>query len=205
MEEARAVFDKTQGRCHFCGDPLIFHRRGVAKRMDGAWEIDHVRQRAREGGQDLANKLPACTPCNRLRWHAKGRRIRNILELGLVARREVNNLTSVGEDLIWLRQYRRRSKALRSASGPRKFPADPVASERKQQEQRKLLLQYMRTRGRIGKWFPASELAMAKGVPKWAVRAALDTEFSVNIRLHKGRYEFSARPAKRRWAAESDS
>jgi hypothetical protein len=38
----RAIFEKTNGHCHFCGDPITFEHRGWARVPDGHWEVDHV-------------------------------------------------------------------------------------------------------------------------------------------------------------------
>lgn len=43
------IFQKTQGHCYFCGDPLEFEKRGWCEGdLTGYWEIDHIIQRAKE-------------------------------------------------------------------------------------------------------------------------------------------------------------
>lgn len=114
--QLRRIFIKTKGCCHFCGDPLIFHRRGWrAKGLPGFWEVDHVIQR-KKGGADLAdNCLPACTQCNRLRWHRKGENIRRLLLLGLLAEIEIRCGTPTGKNLEKLRKARLIRNRLRRA------------------------------------------------------------------------------------------
>ncbi len=90
----RAIWEKTGGRCHFCGDPVRLNGRGyTGPGSDGSWEIDHVTQRAKGGLSGVENYLPACTRCNRLRWHRTGAQLRQVLVLGLIARREIEKLT----------------------------------------------------------------------------------------------------------------
>jgi hypothetical protein len=45
----RAVYDKTRGHCHFCGDELEFEAYGAKRQPypNGAWELDHVIQVAK--------------------------------------------------------------------------------------------------------------------------------------------------------------
>lgn len=102
MTEAQLqqIFQKTRGHCHFCGDPLQFHRRGWrAKNLPGFWEVDHVIQRRKGGASAIENYLPACTRCNRLRWHRKGEAVRRLLRLGLIAHAEIRRATKLGKEL----------------------------------------------------------------------------------------------------------
>src|SRR5258708_9031257 len=87
------IFAKTHGRCHFCGDKLNFENIGWAPKMDGHWEADHVFQHAKGGKNDPDNYLPACTRCNRLRWHRTGNEIRDLLLLGSLPQAELPNTT----------------------------------------------------------------------------------------------------------------
>jgi 5-methylcytosine-specific restriction endonuclease McrA len=89
----REIFDKTGGVCHVCGDPLVLDQvgrggnsKGVYDVPPGWWEVDHIFQRSRGGASSAANSLPACTPCNRARWHRQGAYARVTLLLGLAAR-----------------------------------------------------------------------------------------------------------------------
>ena len=58
------VFCKTNGRCHFCGDRIVFKNRGYpleGKRWVGHWEADPVFQRARGGTKNAEKCVPTCT------------------------------------------------------------------------------------------------------------------------------------------------
>ena len=94
----RAVYDKTRGRCHFCGDKVILGHHGKTKGhpLRGAWELDHVIQRKKGGASDPDNYLPACWKCNRLRWHRRGRDLRRLIRLGLAANDEIKADTELG-------------------------------------------------------------------------------------------------------------
>ncbi len=78
----QAIFNRTTGHCHFCGDAISFERRGWAADLSGYWALDHVIQRHKGGRRGADNCLPACTRCNRLRWHRTGPALRELLELG---------------------------------------------------------------------------------------------------------------------------
>lgn len=93
-----AIFQKTEGHCHFCGDPLILSKYGCKdiNDLNGAWEADHVIQRGKGGKKEAENCLPACVRCNRLRWHRKGDNLRELLILGLIAKDEIKKCSSIG-------------------------------------------------------------------------------------------------------------
>jgi 5-methylcytosine-specific restriction endonuclease McrA len=94
----RAVYDKTRGHCHFCGDKVVLGHHGKTKGKSprGAWELDHVIQAAKGGKSNPDNFLPACWKCNRLRWHRTGRDLRRLILLGLVANDEIRADTEHG-------------------------------------------------------------------------------------------------------------
>jgi 5-methylcytosine-specific restriction endonuclease McrA len=112
--ELRRIWHKTQGHCHFCGDPVVFEKRGWKQEdLTGYWEVDHVIQRDKGGSVRTDNRLPACTRCNRLRWHRKGEAIRELLFLGLIARDEIRQGTTLGRVLGTLRERRLTQNKLR--------------------------------------------------------------------------------------------
>jgi len=37
--QLRAIYDRTSGHCHFCGDPVAFEKRGWSDDPDGYWEV----------------------------------------------------------------------------------------------------------------------------------------------------------------------
>ena len=108
-KQKREIYDKTKGHCHFCGDPVVFEKRGFPKGQDltGYWELDHVIQKHKGGSKDAKNCLAACTKCNRLRWMRTGDELRDLLFLGLIATDEVNEPASAtGRALVQLRNKR---------------------------------------------------------------------------------------------------
>ncbi len=112
--ELRQIWAKTEGHCHFCGDPVDFRKRGWRDGdLAGFWEIDHVIQRNKGGSVFADNCLAACTRCNRLRWHRKGEQIRELLFLGLIARDEIRKRTRLGNMLEQLREARLTRNKLR--------------------------------------------------------------------------------------------
>lgn len=95
--ERRIIFDKTQGVCHFCGDPLLFEKYDLRREGEIAtWNIDHVNQRCKGGAESIENCLPICVTCNRLRWERTGANLREALFLGIIALKEVKKGSVVG-------------------------------------------------------------------------------------------------------------
>jgi len=113
----KAIFAKTSGHCHFCGDRLVFKRYGWKGKtaLAGAWEADHVVQRGKGGRKSADNCLPACVRCNRLRWHRTGKDLREVIFLGLIALDQVKKRSEAGEELIRLK-----AKRLKSNQGRRR-------------------------------------------------------------------------------------
>jgi len=104
----KAIFNNTFGHCHFCGDNLIFNKYGCKdiNNLNGAWEVDHIHQKAKGGKKDETNCLPACVRCNRLRWHRKGSELREIILLGLIAKNEIKKGNNIGQQLLELKRKR---------------------------------------------------------------------------------------------------
>ena len=107
-QQLREVFERTTGHCHFCGDKLSLEHYGdgTGEELVGAWEADHVIQRGKGGSKSAANCLPACVRCNRLRWHRKGKQLRELLLLGLVAYDEIKKRTEIGKKISALKKLR---------------------------------------------------------------------------------------------------
>ena len=58
--QLRQIWKKTNGHCHFCGDPVSLRKRGYrSQRSDRSWEVDHVIQRDKGGLSSTENYLPA--------------------------------------------------------------------------------------------------------------------------------------------------
>ena len=197
--QLREIWKKTNGHCHFCGDPVSLRKRGYRRqRADGCWEVDHVIQRHKGGEVSIENCLPACTSCNRLRWHRRGASIRELLVLGLIAKSEIEKLTETGKELVRLRagQVTRTAKRRKWPSVAQLKLRDPVLIEQVHQEDRKTLIRFLRKH--LKRSFTAAELGRQTGVAKKWVRRLLETSLKVSIIGQGGRYTFQSRPPKRR-------
>ena len=51
----REVFERSDGRCHYCRSVLT---------LDGRWHVEHMVPRALGGEDGAANLVAACAPCN---------------------------------------------------------------------------------------------------------------------------------------------
>jgi HNH endonuclease len=197
--QLRTIWEKTNGHCHFCGDPVSLRKRGYRRqRADGCWEVDHVVQRHKGGVGSIENFLPACASCNRLRWHRRGAALRELLVLGIIAKSEIEKLTETGKELVRLRAGHVSRTARR-----RKWPSvaqlklrDPVLIEQIHQEDRKTLIRFLRKH--LNRSFTAAELSRQTGVAKKWVRRLLETSLKVSINGQGGRYTFQSRPPKKR-------
>jgi 5-methylcytosine-specific restriction endonuclease McrA len=54
-KRAKAVFDASNGKCHYCG---------IALTLDGKWHIEHKMPRALFGGSEQSNLAASCVKCN---------------------------------------------------------------------------------------------------------------------------------------------
>ena len=99
------IYNKTGGHCHFCGDKIVLSKYGKGAKK-GCWEADHVVQKYKGGPSGSINCLPACTRCNRLRWHRTSKEIQEILFLGVIAKKEINNKSEIGKKLQKLKRKR---------------------------------------------------------------------------------------------------
>jgi len=201
MTEAqlREIWEKTNGHCHFCGDPVSLGKRGYRRqRADGCWEVDQVIQRAKGGSIRTENWLPACTSCNPLRWHRKGAALRELLVLGLIAKSEIEKLTETGKDLVRIRasQVSRTARRRTLPSVAQIKLRDPVLLEQIHQDNRKTLIRFLRKH--LKHSFTAAELGRHTGVAKKWVRRLLETSLKVSILQQGGRYGFQNRPPKKR-------
>ena len=107
-EQLKKIFERTDGHCHFCGDILIFEKYGYKdiNDLDGAWESDHIIQKAKGGNKNENNCLPACVRCNRLRWHYKGNDLRDLIFLGIIVKDEIKKNSKIGEEIFILKEKR---------------------------------------------------------------------------------------------------
>jgi hypothetical protein len=176
-QQLRTIWEKTNGHCHFCGDALSFGKRGYRRqRAGGRWEADHVTQRHRGGAVGVENRLPACTRCNRLRWHRAGGEIRQLLRLGIIALSEIEKQTVAGKRLV--------NKAPRSM-----LLHEPHRSNRIK------LIKFLKRN--VTRSFTAAELQKHTSVPKkWTTRL-LETSRQVTVIPGGGRYCFQGRRPKK--------
>lgn len=70
--QRKLVYVKTGGHCHVCGVRVPYSQ----------FQADHVQAHTHGGEHQEENYLPACPPCNRLRWHYTPEEIQLILKLG---------------------------------------------------------------------------------------------------------------------------
>jgi 5-methylcytosine-specific restriction endonuclease McrA len=82
------VLQKTGGRCHVCGG-----------KISGAWQADHVIAHSAGGVHAADNYLAAHRTCNNYRWDYLPEEFEVILKLGVWARTQVENGTSLGQEL----------------------------------------------------------------------------------------------------------
>ena len=75
-ETLRAIYAKTNGRCHLCSESIAFSNYGKHGRR-GGWELDHSVPLAEGGTDHLNNLLPAHTSCNRSKQALSSRAARS--------------------------------------------------------------------------------------------------------------------------------
>ena len=112
-KKLRQIFDRTNGHCHFCGDKLVFEKYGLRKDENETWEADHIIQKGKGGSHNPDNRLSACYRCNRLRWNRKGKNIRNLLLLGLIAKDEIEHKSELGKAIVKLKNKRQNANKKR--------------------------------------------------------------------------------------------
>ena len=89
-QEYSEILRKTGNRCHICG--------GKIKRNE-KWQADHILAHAHGGKHSLDNYLPAHSICNNYRWHYGAEEFQWILKLGVWARTQIEERTSLGTAL----------------------------------------------------------------------------------------------------------
>lgn len=107
------IWDKTRGRCHFCGERLIFENYGKNKFIKGNWNIDHIFPKAMGGYNTTENYLPICGECNGLKWHRTGKQIQELMRYGLVSLREKRKGSRVGEKISRLYRLQQKMNEIR--------------------------------------------------------------------------------------------
>ena len=86
-EQRKRIFDKTDGRCHICGDSIEINE----------FEADHVKNHTSGGLCNEENFLPSCGACNNYRWHYSPEELQWILKIGIWAKTQVAKQTVIGK------------------------------------------------------------------------------------------------------------
>jgi 5-methylcytosine-specific restriction endonuclease McrA len=102
--DRRAVWEKTGGRCHICGE-------SVGKR----WQADHVFPRSTGGTHSAENYLPAHRLCNNYRWDYSPEELQWVLKIGIWARKQIETGSPLGVRIseVFYRYEIRRQKRRR--------------------------------------------------------------------------------------------
>jgi 5-methylcytosine-specific restriction endonuclease McrA len=104
--QRKLAWEKTGGRCHFCGKKLVLSAKRGSR---GRWNVDHILPLKQGGRNSIDNYLAVCRQCNRLRWHRDSKRIRKLFNYGIIAFAEVCNNTDIGKKLR--KQYNAKKRA----------------------------------------------------------------------------------------------
>src|SRR6266581_5797613 len=75
--ELRAIYERTEGRCHICRKRLSLCNYGSFGKR-GAWEIEHSVAQARGGTDHLNNLFAACILCNRSKGDSSSKSARQL-------------------------------------------------------------------------------------------------------------------------------
>ncbi|MBI1944699.1 MAG: HNH endonuclease [Deltaproteobacteria bacterium] len=77
-DELRAIYRKTDGKCHLCWRVIRYALYGAYAERHG-WEVDHSNPRAKGGTNRRSNLVAACCSCNRTKRASstRGARKRN--------------------------------------------------------------------------------------------------------------------------------
>lgn len=80
------VLQKTNKRCHVCAGKLAADN----------FQADHVIPHIAGGHHSVDNYLPACATCNNYRWHYLPEEIQWVMKLGVYAKTQIENETTLG-------------------------------------------------------------------------------------------------------------
>lgn len=95
----KQILEKTGNRCHVCATILDPQKYGKNKRVSGNWTVDHILPKNRGGGNSVENCLPACGHYNGLRWNRMDKKLREVLEYGIIALQEIRRKSKIGKEL----------------------------------------------------------------------------------------------------------
>jgi 5-methylcytosine-specific restriction endonuclease McrA len=77
-DEVKWVFDRTGGRCFYCGMTLVFENYGLLPERS-AWEVNYFIPKLDNGERRRENWVPACISCDTVKgecfpWEFDSRR-----------------------------------------------------------------------------------------------------------------------------------
>lgn len=79
-DEIKWVFERTEGRCYYCGTHLELSNRGLIA-VGGSWDINYFIPTLDKGERRRENWVPACITCDTVKsecfpWEFDARRFR---------------------------------------------------------------------------------------------------------------------------------
>jgi hypothetical protein len=92
QKQRKDVLKKTGGRCHLCGGKIKGNK----------FAADHILSHAAGGKHDPENYLAAHSHCNGARWFYSEEEVQWILRMGVWARKQMEDRTSVGREMLKL-------------------------------------------------------------------------------------------------------
>ena len=102
-EKKKAVYNKTDGHCHICGENMTYRK----------MTVDHLVSRHHGGDDSLGNLLPAHGKCNRTKWTGRLDRWIQILNYGIFGFELIKSKHKLSLEIIELikkREMRNRKK-----------------------------------------------------------------------------------------------
>jgi 5-methylcytosine-specific restriction endonuclease McrA len=77
-EEIKWIYDRTDGRCIYCGTRLVFDNYSLLA-AQGAWDVNYFIPKLNNGERSRENWVPACITCDTVKgecfpWEYDARR-----------------------------------------------------------------------------------------------------------------------------------
>jgi len=116
--------------------------------------------------------------------------------IGMIAQREIDNLTDTGKKRVALRHRQTQVNKRRRGVNVGKSSIDPILRAQIHREERDILIAFLRKN--LKESFSAAELSKNTGVPKLRVRQLLDTSEKISVIGSGGRFAFQSRPPKQK-------
>ena len=90
QKERAQVLQKTDARCHLCGEPIS---------KTSSWSADHVLPHSSGGRHAVDNFLAACGVCNRYKLDSPPERFQLILKMGVWSLGQIETKTKLGHQM----------------------------------------------------------------------------------------------------------